>query len=176
MINNDCQRQDLLRDLQEIGLEEVSLKSILEEGSNRRGSCSFMLVLCQVLTYVYHRGRENAALPLQQRTSLHPCYIHASCLINPWLSQRHAAANLGPHVSMLLSHKNVVTSFSTPTFRCIKSEMTVEMCGAPRQLHGWHTHVSTAIVPLATLRGDAGKLLIMWKQLVLRVMCTSETH
>ena len=32
--------------------------------------------------------------------------------------------------------------------------MTVEMCGGPRQLHGWRTHVSTAIVPLATLRGD----------------------
>ena len=41
------------------------------------------------------------------------------------------------------------------TFRCMKREMTVEMCGAPRQLHGWRTHVSTAIVPLATLRGDA---------------------
>ena len=39
--------------------------------------------------------------------------------------------------------------------------MTAETCGAPRQLHGWRMHVSTAIVPLATLRGDAGKLLIM---------------
>ena len=55
------------------------------------------------------------------------------------------------------------TSFSTLTFRCMKREMTVEMCGAPHQLYGWRTHVSTAIVPLATLRGDAGKLLIMSK-------------
>ena len=45
----------------------------------------------------------------------------------------------------------------------MKREMTVEMCGAPRQIHGWRTHVSTAIVPLATLRGVAGKLLIMSK-------------
>ena len=35
------------------------------------------------------------------------------------------------------------------------------MCGALCQLHGWRTHVSTAIVTLATLRGDAGKLFIM---------------
>ena len=55
-----------------------------------------------------------------------------------------------------------------PTFRCIKSEMTVEMCGAPHQLHGWRTHISAAIVDLATLRGDAGKLLIIRKQLVLK--------
>ena len=55
------------------------------------------------------------------------------------------------------------TSFSTLTFRCMKREMTVEMCSAPRQLHGWRMHVSTAIVTLATLRGDAGKLLIMSK-------------
>ncbi len=66
--------------------------------------------------------------------------------------------------------------FSTLPFRCIKSEMTVEMCSAPRQLHGRQTHVSTAFDPLATLRGDAEKLLIMWKQLLLKVMCTSETH
>ena len=39
--NYDCQRQDLLRDLQEIGLEEVSLKSVLEVGSSRRGKCCF---------------------------------------------------------------------------------------------------------------------------------------
>ena len=50
------------------------------------------------------------------------------------------------------------TLFFTATFRCIKSEMTVEMCGASRQLHGWRTHISTAVDPLATLRGDAGKL------------------
>ena len=38
----DRQRQDLLRELQETGLKEVSLKSILEVGSSRRGtSCLF---------------------------------------------------------------------------------------------------------------------------------------
>uniref|UniRef100_A0A672ZPU4 PRKCA-binding protein n=1 Tax=Sphaeramia orbicularis TaxID=375764 RepID=A0A672ZPU4_9TELE len=42
--------------------------------------------------------------------------------------------------------------FSTLTFRCIKSEMTVEMCGPPRQVHSWHTHISSALEPLATLR------------------------
>ncbi len=68
------------------------------------------------------------------------------------------------------------TPFSSLTFRCSKSEMTMGMCGAPRQLHGWRMHVSTAFDPLATLRGNAGKLLIMWKQLLLRVMCTSEKH
>ena len=43
--NYDCQRQDLLRELQEIGLEEVSLKSILEVGSSRRGKCCFFKFL-----------------------------------------------------------------------------------------------------------------------------------
>lgn len=45
------------------------------------------------------------------------------------------------------------TSFSILMFGCIKLAMTVEMCGAPRQiqLHSWCTHVSTAIVPLSTL-------------------------
>ena len=51
----------------------------------------------------------------------------------------------------------------TLTFRCMKREVTVETCGASRQLHGWRPHVSTAIVTMATLRGDAGKLLIMSK-------------
>ena len=37
----DHQRQELLRELREIGLEEVSLKSILEVGSSRRGKCCF---------------------------------------------------------------------------------------------------------------------------------------
>ena len=47
---------------------------------------------------------------------------------------------------------------------CVRTKMwRTEMCGAPRQLHGWRTHVSTAIVTLATLRGDAGKLLIISK-------------
>jgi len=40
-----------------------------------------------------------------------------------------------------------------------QSEMTVEMCGASRQLQGWRTHFSTAVDSLATLRGDVGKLL-----------------
>jgi len=51
------------------------------------------------------------------------------------------------------------THFFTSTIRCIKSEMTVEMCGASQQLKGWCTHFSTAIDSLATLRGDVGKLL-----------------
>ena len=42
----DRQRQDLLRELREIGLKEVSLKSILEGGSSRRGkSCCFFQIL-----------------------------------------------------------------------------------------------------------------------------------
>lgn len=45
------------------------------------------------------------------------------------------------------------TLLFTAKFRCIKSEMTVELCGASRQLHGWRTHVSAAVDPLATLRG-----------------------
>uniref|UniRef100_A0A672ZUQ6 RING-type domain-containing protein n=1 Tax=Sphaeramia orbicularis TaxID=375764 RepID=A0A672ZUQ6_9TELE len=53
------------------------------------------------------------------------------------------------------------TPFSTLTFRCIKSEVTVEMCAPSRQLHSWRTHVSSALEPLATLRGDTEKLLIM---------------
>ena len=40
------------------------------------------------------------------------------------------------------------TCRSMLTFRCMKREMTVEMCGASRQLHGWCSQVSTAIVPL----------------------------
>lgn len=28
----------------------------------------------------------------------------------------------------------------------LKSEMTVEMCGAPRRLHGWRAHVPTAML------------------------------
>lgn len=35
---------------------------------------------------------------------------------------------------------------------------------------------STAVVSLDTLRGDAGKLLIMWKHLVIKGICTSKTH
>ena len=55
--------------------------------------------------------------------------------------------------------KKCCTLFFTATFRCIKSEITVEMCGASRQLQGWHMHFSTAVDSLATLRGDVGKLL-----------------
>ena len=44
----DCQRQELLRELQEIGLEEVSLKSILAVGSSRRGIHCFFFF--QILT------------------------------------------------------------------------------------------------------------------------------
>ena len=82
----------------------------------------------------------------------------------------HSAETRGLMYKGCVRTKTWRTSFSTLTFRCMKREMTVEMCGAPRQLHGWRTHVSTAIVPLATLRGDAKK------QLFIRVMCTSETH
>jgi len=51
------------------------------------------------------------------------------------------------------------TLFFTSTIRCIKSEMTVEMCSALRQLQGWRTHFSTAVDSLATLKGDVGKQL-----------------
>jgi len=36
----------------------------------------------------------------------------------------------------------------------VSSEMTMEMCGASRQLQGRRTHFSTAVDSLATLRGD----------------------
>lgn len=42
--------------------------------------------------------------------------------------------------------------------------MTVELCGAPRQLPGWHMHVSSAFEPLPTLRADAKKLLVTSKR------------
>ena len=51
------------------------------------------------------------------------------------------------------------THFFTSTIRCIKSEMTLEMCGASRQLQGCRTHFSTAVDSLATPREDVGKLL-----------------
>lgn len=59
------------------------------------------------------------------------------------------------------------------TFRWIKTELTVEVC-VSRQLHSCPTHISTAIVVLATLRGDAGKL--SRQSVIIGVMCTSETH
>lgn len=51
------------------------------------------------------------------------------------------------------------------TFRFIKSELTVKMCSAPRQLCGWCTHISRALEPSATQSDDAGKLLIISKKI-----------
>ena len=51
--NYDHQRQDLLRELHEIGLEEVSLKSILELGSSGRGKRCFFKFLID--TGLYNR-------------------------------------------------------------------------------------------------------------------------
>jgi len=66
---------------------------------------------------------------------------------------------LGPHVQRCVRTKKWCAHLFTSTIRCIKSEMTVEMCGASRQLQGWRAHFSTAVDFLATLRGDVGKLL-----------------
>ena len=62
--------------------------------------------------------------------------------------------DLGPRVQRVrcVHTKKWCTLFFTSTIRCIKSEMTVDMCGASCHLHGWHTHFSTAVDSLATLR------------------------
>ena len=57
---------------------------------------------------------------------------------------------LGPHVQKVCTHKKGAYFFMS-TIRCVKSKMTVEMCGASRQLQGWCTH-STAVDSLATQR------------------------
>ena len=81
-------------------------------------------------------------------------------LIQPWgtgVSGIHQKAQCSPGASctkVAYAQKHGVrkkTWRSTLTFRCMKREITVELCGAPRQLHGWRTHVSTAIVTLVTL-------------------------
>ena len=69
----------------------------------------------------------------------------------PWPRRRGILQ--GPHVQKVRTH------FFTSMIRCIKSKMTVEMCGASRKFQGCRTHFSTAVDSLATLRGDVGKLL-----------------
>lgn len=46
---------------------------------------------------------------------------------------------------------------------CIKSELMMKMRSAPSQHREWLMHISSALEPLATLSGDAKKLLIMSK-------------
>ena len=107
----------------------------------------------------------NGVLPLTLESNLAALICVSITSLNV---PSYAKMDQEAHVRRLRTQKRGVrknTWRSTLTFRCMKCEVTVEMCGASRQLHGWRrpTHVSTAIVTLATLRGDAGKLLIMSK-------------
>jgi len=76
---------------------------------------------------------------------------HQSLLYTP--SSRHSSlaergfgfALQGPHVQRVRMHKKVAYTLFHVNIRCIKSEMTVEMCGASRQLQVCRTHFSTAV-------------------------------
>lgn len=52
-------------------------------------------------------------------------------------------------------------TFPTLMYRCVERKMTKEMSGAPRQRHGWRMHISRTFELLASLRGDAGKLMLI---------------
>lgn len=53
------------------------------------------------------------------------------------------------------------TFLFTQNFSHIKSEMSVEMCAVQCQLNSWHRQVSVTLVPVATIKGVFGKLVMM---------------
>lgn len=97
---------------------------------------------------MYHSSSENTALVLDL-VRMKFCQKRNNVVL--------ARNDHGPHVQGVCMHRNVVYTlfFFSAKFRCINGEM----CGASCQLYGWRMHVSTAADPLATRRGDAGKLL-----------------
>ena len=74
--------------------------------------------------------------PVARNPSVHITWGHKRRMAPRCCAQTPAAA---------LRIKKWRTHFFTPTIRCIKSQMTVEMCGASCQLQGCCTHFSTAV-------------------------------
>ena len=108
-----------------------------------------------------HTDKGNNLLHFNQPELKCPWRLHLQVMG----TNKKQRSNRGQQDTWSLMYKGYVrtkkwrTHFFTSTTKCIKSEMTVEMCGASHQLQGCRTHFSTAVDSLATLRGDVGKLL-----------------
>lgn len=86
--------------------------------------------------------------------------LSAICLPSPVVEgplARHSLSFNHQGSRSWLSLKTPCTSVSMFTFGCTKSDLTVEMCSASRQVPNGRTYISAVAGPLATLTGRVGK-------------------